>query len=599
MPPQFCVTRPNGDITALIAVDELPPFVSIRGVPRSLSQIDDVHRMINVGTLPSRGQFYTIDVAAEAYSYSTYSSLPNGAPNGEIGIASAITIGASGISHQPGVINAAIWSPDSADRNIINWRSEVNSNAATPIGQEILRNDGSPAALRQFRSQNANNPKTPSKKQYCSFWIRRGECDYSQQGCRFKHEMPRDLETLERLGLRDIPRWFRDKYKVKSLLGSEGMDTRSNVPRSWKTIDQMPDASFPGIGYILPPPIFNAGLPGREATSDRPHYSPIGVPTFASNGTYFSPTVVANGMPNSICSSLSDETTKGNTMFDNTSVSGDFNVLTQVKDIPSDDPNPVLAHNHSLHGFSHSLVQELGSSHAFSAAAPIGFPSTAVSNITSAEIRPHVMNTNFVIPAHTRSIVSGINSPWGMANRNDGDISASLLPPFQSMAVTDSQEPTHPAEPAQKLKARHPIHPQPVHATSNRSVATGNYSLRNTFGVSVAATPVTQSRIELLSSLSSPIPSPTRDPSFRSSHSALTVGPDHDVATGPAHENHASSTESGNSERYSNAHQTLNPIGYNQNGEDFRQRRMTQNEETDPFGLGFNSDAHRPASGHR
>lgn len=36
-------------------------------------------------------------------------------------------------------------------------------------------------------------------------------------GCLYKHEMPTDPAMLERLGLRDIPRWYREKYGIQSL----------------------------------------------------------------------------------------------------------------------------------------------------------------------------------------------------------------------------------------------------------------------------------------------------------------------------------------------------------------------------------------------
>ena len=50
------------------------------------------------------------------------------------------------------------------------------------------------------------------RKIYCSHWIRTGECDYTQLGCAYKHEMP-DAETLATLGYRPQnipPRWFRE-----------------------------------------------------------------------------------------------------------------------------------------------------------------------------------------------------------------------------------------------------------------------------------------------------------------------------------------------------------------------------------------------------
>lgn len=56
------------------------------------------------------------------------------------------------------------------------------------------------------------NPTTPGvlgTKVYCTHWMRTGECDFTQQGCMFLHAMP-DLDTLELLGFRSYPRWFRE-----------------------------------------------------------------------------------------------------------------------------------------------------------------------------------------------------------------------------------------------------------------------------------------------------------------------------------------------------------------------------------------------------
>ena len=49
---------------------------------------------------------------------------------------------------------------------------------------------------------------TLGKKVYCTHWIRWGECDYTQQGCLYKHEMP-DEAKLQEIGIATYPRWFR------------------------------------------------------------------------------------------------------------------------------------------------------------------------------------------------------------------------------------------------------------------------------------------------------------------------------------------------------------------------------------------------------
>ena len=58
--PQFFCARPNGTLTPLIALDELPAHISIRGVPRILSP-SDTQGMTSLGTVNPRAQFYIVD----------------------------------------------------------------------------------------------------------------------------------------------------------------------------------------------------------------------------------------------------------------------------------------------------------------------------------------------------------------------------------------------------------------------------------------------------------------------------------------------------------------------------------------------------------
>jgi hypothetical protein len=99
--------------------------------------------------------------------------------------------------------------------------------------------------LRQTNARRDRNVVRNSRKEYCSFWLRRGECDYQQQGkcepvdlskvdmtnsksigCIYRHDVPIDRPTLEKLGLRDIPRWYREKHGLPSLQPPRG---RSNM----------------------------------------------------------------------------------------------------------------------------------------------------------------------------------------------------------------------------------------------------------------------------------------------------------------------------------------------------------------------------------
>lgn len=61
-----------------------------------------------------------------------------------------------------------------------------------------------------------------SKKVYCTHWMRTGSCDFTQIGCKFKHEMPPKAKLLE-LGIRQTPLWWKEKQAIRT---STWMDER-------------------------------------------------------------------------------------------------------------------------------------------------------------------------------------------------------------------------------------------------------------------------------------------------------------------------------------------------------------------------------------
>ena len=71
------------------------------------------------------------------------------------------------------------------------------------------------------------NPTTPGifgQKKYCTHWMRTGECDFTQQGCMYLHEMP-DLPTMEEMGYRSYPRWFREMPRSFQSTHAKDLDT--------------------------------------------------------------------------------------------------------------------------------------------------------------------------------------------------------------------------------------------------------------------------------------------------------------------------------------------------------------------------------------
>ena len=57
-------------------------------------------------------------------------------------------------------------------------------------------------------SVNPTKPKPP--KEYCDKWLHDGTCAFTQQGCKFKHEMPLDTATQHAVGLfQGLPTWYK------------------------------------------------------------------------------------------------------------------------------------------------------------------------------------------------------------------------------------------------------------------------------------------------------------------------------------------------------------------------------------------------------
>lgn len=79
--PHFFVTRVDGTKAPLIAVDELPRNVCIKGVPRT---IDDAQTqgMMSLGLLPSNGHFYGIQEVQDSSTSSPSLAPPRLLENG-------------------------------------------------------------------------------------------------------------------------------------------------------------------------------------------------------------------------------------------------------------------------------------------------------------------------------------------------------------------------------------------------------------------------------------------------------------------------------------------------------------------------------------
>ncbi|KAF9243658.1 hypothetical protein DTO006G1_1960 [Penicillium roqueforti] len=177
--PQFFCTRPDGSLTPLVAVDELPTNVTIHGAPRIITA-GETQGMTSCGLAAQRPEPWSVEGLPKS---------SEGLPDMHSLLLQLIT-------------DKNVPEDMQASAKAILFKGIDNGR----VGQGTPSNGLSPMAPTfQTKNNHVGNKHAPtSKKEYCSYWIR--------HGCLYKHEMPNEQELIEKLGLRDIPRWYREKF---------------------------------------------------------------------------------------------------------------------------------------------------------------------------------------------------------------------------------------------------------------------------------------------------------------------------------------------------------------------------------------------------
>lgn len=157
---------------------------------------------------------------------------------------------------------------------------------ATPTAQETIDKEVEEDCLESAPSVDhqpptpsspGSSPNVPFKKEYCSHWMRHGECDFAQRGCIYKHVMPTDPNVLAMCGFRDIPPWYRELYGVPSLAavpGSGAAGGPANIVKkekmdgNWRTATN--DTSKTSTVGTNQGVFKNDGTPTRAASFARP-----------------------------------------------------------------------------------------------------------------------------------------------------------------------------------------------------------------------------------------------------------------------------------------------------------------------------------------
>ncbi|OQD91153.1 hypothetical protein PENANT_c001G08256 [Penicillium antarcticum] len=231
--PRFFATREDGTMTPLVPVDELPAHISIRGVARTL-EAGDTQGMTSCGVATRRTDPWDLEGLSTALPFVKGPEALAELKDSLTRVVNDETVTATTRLS----VQAILYKGLAEAENVPTPSSTIVSNTVmSPLAPAFQANNG------QIARPNGVHPK----KIYCSYWIRHGECDYSQQGCLYKHDMPTQPELLEKLGLRDIPRWFREKHGVESLVHPvQQYRTTSRLAITEQSQSSTPGIQFPG-----------------------------------------------------------------------------------------------------------------------------------------------------------------------------------------------------------------------------------------------------------------------------------------------------------------------------------------------------------------
>ncbi|KAK4190664.1 hypothetical protein QBC35DRAFT_62866 [Podospora australis] len=133
----------------------------------------------------------------------------------------------------------------------------------------------------------SNSPGRANKppKVYCDKWVHEGVCAFTQQGCRYKHEMPMDRATQHALGLyHGLPPWWRKAQaelarEERGAVSDAPIPTANYPPRSGVSNRGGPQTGFGGRGGRLEqngPGRFEGPGGGNATAGVRTNFGPVG-----------------------------------------------------------------------------------------------------------------------------------------------------------------------------------------------------------------------------------------------------------------------------------------------------------------------------------
>ena len=272
----MCLKRKDDHFVPLVAVDELPSWIMLKGVPMTLRG-EEVLKLglMNCGDCPkTNDDYYQVEfngIPADIHPCNTLADSEAGE--------------SSTSQHSSTTSGKVFMAPDkngggskTSSGSIEKEKAHINDIQVFPLQSESMCNPYlEQAKIAGFKmhsrvsAANQGAPGTFGKKVYCTFWCRTGNCNFTQQGCKFLHEIPQDQDTRLAIGIRDYPTWMQeDPTPPKSLKASSVDRMQEATWRRGMTQDNrrvLPASPTPGHGRTLSHIATSVPYSGRVQTS--------------------------------------------------------------------------------------------------------------------------------------------------------------------------------------------------------------------------------------------------------------------------------------------------------------------------------------------
>ena len=286
---KFFIERDNGSLVPLVPVDELPDDVRLAGVPHRLSA-SQTKDMLFLGRHSSvRGRF------PHEGSVNVKESVPPPSVTMQYTPQSGVS------SHNSRVLQVSCRVSSKSIVFLTQFPQPINTQpivipASTPGPVSTAKPLASPQL--QPRPLYNERPLPPSgiepdqrKKVYCTYWIQnQGQCAYKQQGCMYRHEMPEDKETLNSIGLKSVPAWWR-KEQARKKQKSKRTD-RNGSSSEWEVVERQQNDNSAlhrddPVRVRVPPPRPTSSQPTKQAAQkprSEPALQKVATTTVVSSG---------------------------------------------------------------------------------------------------------------------------------------------------------------------------------------------------------------------------------------------------------------------------------------------------------------------------